>query len=158
MAADCRRGRRCWRRKCSPSCISSGRGGLALDLTAEVARWISEPSPLAVEVEVERLAAMCLPLEPDSDVEYAQPDIAKLTSPTIMQAERRVLAALDEQEPSRSPTVRDPGLGDDQIRAVRAITEGSRRVTTIIGPAGAGKTTMLQPSADPSRLLHRRVT
>ncbi len=113
-------------------------------LTVEVARWISEPSPLAVEVEVERLAAMCLPLEPDSDVEYAQPDIAKLTSPTIMQAERRVLAALDERAPFTVATVRDPRLGDDQIRAVRAITEGRRRVTTIIGPAGAGKTTMLQ--------------
>ena len=113
-------------------------------LTVEVARWISEPSPLAIEVEVERLAAMCLPLEPDSDVEYAQPDIAKLTSPTIMQAERRVLAALDEPAPFTVATVRDPRLGDDQIRAVRAITEGRRRVTTIIGPAGAGKTTMLQ--------------
>ena len=113
-------------------------------LTAEVARWISELSPLTVEFEVERLAAMCLPLEPDGDAEYAQPDIAKLTSPTIMGAERRVLASLDEPAPFTIATVRDPGLGDDQIRAVRAITESRRRVTTIIGPAGAGKTTMLQ--------------
>ncbi len=113
-------------------------------LTVEVARWISDPSPLAAEVEVERLAAMCLPLEPDSDAEYAQPDIAKLTSPTIMQAERRVIGSLDEPAPFTVAAVRDPGLGDDQIRAVRAITESRRRVTTIIGPAGAGKTTMLQ--------------
>jgi conjugative relaxase-like TrwC/TraI family protein len=113
-------------------------------LTVEVARWISEPSPPSVEVEVECLAAMCLPLEPDRDVEYAQPDIAKLTSPTIMQAERRVLSSLDEPAPFTIAAVRDPRLGDDQIRAVRAITEGRRRVTTIIGPAGAGKTTMLQ--------------
>ncbi len=127
-------------------------------LTAEITRWISEPSPVAVEVEVERLAAMCLPLEPDSDVDYAQPDIAKLTSPTILRAERRVLGSLDERAPFTVATVRDPRLGDDQIRAVRAITEGRRRVTTIIGPAGAGKTTMLQAAGRSVEYAARDVT
>ena len=113
-------------------------------LTAEVARWIADPSPESIELEVERLDTRCVALEPDADHEYAQPDQTKLTSPTIVDAERRVLRSLDEPAPFTIPAVRDPRLGDDQIDAVRAVTEGNRRVSTVIGPAGAGKTTMLQ--------------
>ena len=113
-------------------------------LAAEVAHWIAAPSPESIEVEVERLAAVCVPLEPDADAEYAQPDHTKLSSPTILRAERRVLRSLDERAPFVIHAVRDARLGDDQIAAVRAVTESGRRVTTVIGPAGAGKTTMLR--------------
>ena len=66
----------------------------------------------------------------------------------MMSAESRVLAAA--ATPARwtvPPSVVD-GLGDDQIEAVTAITDGAYEVATVIGPAGAGKTTMLRAAAD----------
>ena len=124
-------------------------------VTAGVARWITDPSPESIEVEVERLAVMCVSLEPDTDREYAQPDQAKLTSPTILRAERRVLRSLEEPTPFTIQAVSDQRLGDDQIRAVRIVTEGARRVSTVIGPAGAGKTTMLQAVGRAVGYAHR---
>lgn len=124
-------------------------------LAAEVAHWVSDPSPESIEMEVERLAAMCVSLEPDTDHEYARPDQAKLTSPTILRAERRVLRALEEPTPFTIRAVSDQRLGDDQIRAVRTVTEGARRVNVVIGPAGAGKTTMLQAVGRAVGYAHR---
>jgi hypothetical protein len=123
-------------------------------LTVEVARWISEPSPLTVEVEVERLAAMCLPLEPDSDVEYAQPDIAKLTSPTIMRAERRVIASLDEPAPFTVATVRDHGSvttrSAPSVRSPKAAAASPRSS----GRPAPGRRRCFKPPADPSSTRH----
>jgi ATP-dependent exoDNAse (exonuclease V) alpha subunit len=49
------------------------------------------------------------------------------------------------------------GLGDDQVDAVTAITDGAYEVATVIGPAGAGKTTMLRAAADCYQQSERRV-
>ena len=117
-------------------------------VTGEVARLITDPTAEAIEVETERIIAMCVPLELDNDPEYADWDAAKYTSTTIQHAEQRILsAATQERATFTVPTVRDPGLGDDQVAAVDEIASGAERVATIVGPAGAGKTTMLRSVA-----------
>ena len=52
---------------------------------------IADPTPEAIEVETERIIAMCIPLEVDDDPEYADWGAAKYTSATIQTAEERVL-------------------------------------------------------------------
>ncbi len=49
-------------------------------------------------------------------------------------------------------------LGDDQAAAVRALCAGDRQVQTVVGPAGAGKTTMLRSVADSWAAADREVT
>ena len=46
-------------------------------VTGEVARLIFDPTPEAIEVETERIIAMCLSLEVDDDPEYADWGAAK---------------------------------------------------------------------------------
>ncbi len=117
-------------------------------VTGEVARLIAEPTAEAIEVETERIIAMCVPLEVDDDPEYADYGAAKYTSSTIQVAEQRVLTtAAEDRAVFGVETVRDPLLGDDQVAAVDEIAGGGGRVATIIGPAGAGKTTMLRSVA-----------
>jgi conjugative relaxase-like TrwC/TraI family protein len=117
-------------------------------VTGEVARLIADPTPEAIEVETERIIAMCVPLEVDDDPEYADWGAAKYTSATIQTAEERVLASATEDRAAFAvPTVRDPALGDDQVAAVDEIAGGGGRVATIVGPAGAGKTTVLRSVA-----------
>ena len=117
-------------------------------ITAEVARLVAEPTPEAIELEAERTVALCVPLEPDGDPEYSDLAAAKYTSPTIQDAEQRVLnaAATEPAEFAVTP-VRDPELGDDQVHAMTEITAGGGRIATVVGPAGAGKTTMLRSVA-----------
>ncbi len=49
-------------------------------VTGEVARLIADPTPEAIEVETERIIAMCVSLEVDDDAEYADWGAAKYTS------------------------------------------------------------------------------
>ena len=87
-------------------------------------------------------------LEVDDDAEYADVGAAKYTSHTIQTAEQRVLTSATEDRAAFAvATVRDPMLGDDQLAAVDEIAGGGGRVATIVGPAGAGKTTMLRSVA-----------
>lgn len=117
-------------------------------VTVEVARLITDPAPESIEVETERIIAMCVSLEADDDVEYADWGAAKYTSETIQTAEERVLTSATEDRVAFAiDTVRDPMLGDDQVAAVDEIAGGGGRVATIVGPAGAGKTTMLRSVA-----------
>ena len=117
-------------------------------VTGEVARLISDPAPDAIELETERIIALCVPLEVDDDHEYSDLAAAKYTSATIQTAERRVLtSATDERGTFAVDTVRDAQLGDDQLAAVDEITGGAGRVATVVGPAGAGKTTLLRSVA-----------
>ena len=117
-------------------------------VTGEVARLIADPTPEAIEVETERIIAMCVPLEVDDDAEYADWGAAKYTSETIQMAEERVLSSATEDRATFAvDTVRDPALGDDQVAAVDEIAGGGGRVATIVGPAGAGKTTVLRSVA-----------
>lgn len=41
-----------------------------------------------------------------------------------------------------------PHLGDDQVATVRALTRGGRAVDVVVGPAGAGKTAMLDAARE----------
>ena len=117
-------------------------------VTGEVARLIADPTPEAIEVETERIIAMCVSLEVDDDAEYADWGAAKYTSTTIQTAEERVLSSATEDRATFAvDTVRDPALGDDQVAAVDEIAGGGGRVATIVGPAGAGKTTVLRSVA-----------
>ena len=125
---------------------------------AEVARLVQDPTVEAIELEVERIIAGCVELEPDRDHEYAQLDKTKFTSTTIKSAEARVLCAAAQPAPWTVNPVVAVGLGDDQVEAVTAICAGKYQVTTVIGPAGAGKTTMLTAAAESYRQVQRPVT
>jgi hypothetical protein len=62
----------------------------------------------------------------------------------------------------RSPSAVVPAkpaaeLGDDQAAAVRSLCAGDRQVQTVVGPAGAGKTTMLRSVADSWAAANREV-
>ena len=56
-------------------------------------------------------------------------------------------SAVEDRAAFAVATVRDRMLGDDQLAAVDEIAGGGGRVATIVGPAGAGKTTMLRSVA-----------
>lgn len=125
---------------------------------AEVARLVQDPSIETIELEVERIIGGCLELEPDRDHEYAQLDKTKFTSSVIKAAEERVLEAAVQPAPWKVDPLVTVGLGDDQVEAVAAICAGGYQVATVIGPAGAGKTTMLKAAAESYRQAQRPVT
>ena len=112
---------------------------------AEISRLIDTPTREAIEVDTERFIAGCINLEPDEDETYAQWDATRYTSYEILAAEARVLDAAAKPSRWSIPTVVVDGLtlGDDQAEAVAALTSGGCEVVSVIGPAGAGKTTML---------------
>lgn len=117
-------------------------------VTSEVARLVADPTPEVIEIETERIIARCLPLEVDDDDEYADVITTRYSSQTILDAEHRVLiTATTEPATFRVRTVRDDQLGDDQVGAVDEIVGGGGRIATVVGPAGAGKTTMLRSVA-----------
>ena len=126
-------------------------------VTGEVARLIAAPTLEAIEFETERIIAMCIPLEVDDDPEYADWGAAKYTSATIQTAEERVLASATHRAAFAVDSVVDATLGDDQIAAVDEIARGPGRIATIVGPAGAGKTTMLRSVAATYRAAGREV-
>lgn len=127
-------------------------------VTGEVARLVAEPTPEVIEFETERIIAASVALEVDTDAEYADVAAARYTSQTIIDAEHRVLtSAAREPATFGIATVRDDQLGDDQVAAVDEITSGGGRVVTIVGPAGAGKTTMLRSVAASYERVDRNV-
>jgi hypothetical protein len=123
---------------------------------AEVAKLIDHPVHEAIELVVEKAMVNCVCLEPDTDHEYAIPDATKFTSQRILAAENEVLDAAAASTWTIAPHPADH-LGDDQVRAVEALTAKPYLVTTVIGPAGAGKTTMLKSVADSYRHAGRWV-
>jgi conjugative relaxase-like TrwC/TraI family protein len=129
-------------------------------LFAEVSRLAATVDAEAIELVVEQLARQSVNLQPDHDSEYSHPDRTRFTSQKILDAEARVTAAVDEPIGWTVTTTPEvcAGLGDDQADAVRAICEQDRRVVTVIGPAGAGKTTMLRSVAAAYEHADREVT
>ena len=127
---------------------------------AEVARLIDTDVVEAIELEVERLIGHCVNLEPDRDPAYAQPDRTKFTSHTILAAEHRILNAAAEPAEWHVgvEAAHTTGLGDDQAAAVRTISESDHQLATVVGPAGAGKTTMLKAVGDTYATAQRPVT
>jgi len=86
---------------------------------------------------------------------WIEPVSAHVTSDTILAQEEQILTwALDAQAPAPSPstTINRDGLDVLQADAAAAVA-GSNRLVLIIGPAGAGKTTMLRAAVDD---LHRQ--
>lgn len=127
---------------------------------AEISRLIDTPTREAIEIETERFLTGCINLEPDNDDTYAQWDATRYTSREIFAAEARVLAAANTPSRWSIPTVEVAGLtlGDDQTEAVTALTSGRFEVATVIGPAGAGKTTMLRSVAAAYEAAGRPIT
>lgn len=123
----------------------------------EVARRIDAPTREAIEVVTERMMLDCVCLEPDADPEYAVLDATKFTSQRILDAEEQIVAeALTRANWTIAPHP-DEQLGDDQVHAVEALTAKPHQLSTIIGPAGAGKTTMLRSVGASYRAAGRHV-
>ena len=81
---------------------------------------------------------------------WLEPTAAHLTSDAILAEEETVLAwAIDAQadDPRPSTTVDRNGLDVLQADAAAAVA-GTDRLVIVVGPAGAGKTTMLQRAVD----------
>lgn len=117
------------------------------NIAREVADLITDPTIEAIELETERIAAMCVILEPDDHPDYADHEATRLSSRQILDAERRIAAAASKTATVHVDPISDAALGDDQAAAVDALTRAGQQVQTIVGPAGTGKTTMLRAVA-----------
>jgi hypothetical protein len=119
----------------------------------------------AVERAADQVLAGCVDLDPtdptsrrrrsDGRSVWVEPVAAQFTFEAILAEEERILTwALDAQsdQPAPSPTARTEGLDVVQADAARAVA-GHDRLVVIVGPAGAGKTTMLARAVDD---LHRQ--
>ena len=112
-----------------------------------------------LERACDRVIEDCVDLDPpgpparrssDGRSVWLEPTAAHLTSDTIVAEEETVLAwAMDAQTdpPDLSPTVEGDGLDVLQAHAAAAVA-GADRLVVVVGPAGAGKTTMLQRAVD----------
>jgi conjugative relaxase-like TrwC/TraI family protein len=90
---------------------------------------------------------------------WVEPTAAHITSNAILAEEETVLAwAIDAQndEPRPSTTVDRDGLDVLQADAAAAVA-GTDRLVLVAGPAGAGKTTMLQAAVADLAARHRSV-
>ncbi len=110
----------------------------------EVARQIDAPTREAIELVTERIMLDCVCLEPDADPEYAVLDATKFTSQRILDAEGQIVTEARTRAKWVIAPHPDDRLGDDQVQAIEALTAKPYQLSTIIGPAGAGKTTMLR--------------
>lgn len=124
-------------------------------LYAEVAKWIDDPTHDAINAVVERALLECVCLEPGDDV-ATRLDATKFTSQRILDAENEVLDAAQTGSWAIAPHPAEH-LGDDQVRAVEQLTAKPHLVATVIGPAGAGKTTMLASVAESYRQAKRPI-
>ena len=119
----------------------------------------------AVERAADQVLDGCVDLDPtdptgrrrrsDGRSVWVEPIAAQFTSEAILAEEERILTwALDAHadQPAPSPTVRTDGLDVLQADAAAAVA-GHDRLVVVVGPAGAGKTTMLARAVDD---LHRQ--
>ena len=114
-------------------------------------RWAA-----ALERACDRVIDGCVDLDPPGPVTrrasdgrsvWLEPVAPHFTSDTILAEEESILAwAMEAQadEPAPSPTVVRAGLDVVQADAAAAVA-GADRLVIVVGPAGAGKTTMLRP-------------
>jgi hypothetical protein len=124
---------------------------------------VSSPSGQAWAATLERAADRvldgCVDLDPPGPVTrrvsdgrsvWLEPIAPHFTSDSILAEEESILAwAMEAQadEPAPSPTVVRSGL--DVVQAeVAAAVAGADRLVLVVGPAGAGKTTMLERAVD----------
>ena len=123
----------------------------------------------ALDRAVDKVLEQCIDLDPTLDQQasrrtsdgrsmWIEPVAGHVTSEAVLAQEEAILTwAIDAQpaEPSPSPTVRHGGLDVLQADAAAAAA-GDDRLVLIVGPAGAGKTTMLRAAvADFHDVQHR---
>jgi hypothetical protein len=110
----------------------------------------------ALDQAVDRVLASCIDLDPETDRTlrrscdgrslYIEPITNQSTSEHVLAQEEHILTwALDAQadDPIPSRTIADDALDDGQHDAASAVA-GHDRLVLVVGPAGAGKTRMLQ--------------
>jgi conjugative relaxase-like TrwC/TraI family protein len=138
---------------------------------ADVLRAICELQPalssmsgqrwaVALERAADQVIERCVDLDPsdqrtrrrtsDGRSVWLEPTAAHITSNAILAQEEAVLAwAIEAQvdEPRPSITVDQAGLDVLQADAAAAVA-GTDQLVIVVGPAGAGKTTMLQAAVD----------
>ncbi len=118
-------------------------------------RWAA-----ALERAVDQVIERCVDLDPpdgrtdrrvsDGRSVWLEPTAAHITSNAILAEEETVIAwAIEAQanDPHPSTTVDREGLDVLQADAAAAVA-GTDRLVIVVGPAGAGKTTMLQHAVD----------
>jgi hypothetical protein len=143
-------------------------------------RAICDVTPPRPEVSGERWAAVlerardlvleqCVDLDPvdttarrrssDGRSVWLEPTAARFTSDQVLAQEEHILTwAMDAHDtaPAPSATVDVDGLDVLQADAAGAVA-GHDRLVLVVGPAGAGKTTMLQRTVDDLGAQHRPV-
>lgn len=123
----------------------------------EIATRIDQPTRESIELATEAMMLNFVCLEPDDEPTCAVLDATRFTSQRILDAEHEII---EEGSASSAWTVApqpDNQLGSDQVHAVEALTAIPHQLTTVIGPAGAGKTTMLRSVAASYRSASRPV-
>jgi conjugative relaxase-like TrwC/TraI family protein len=117
-------------------------------------RWAA-----ALEHACDQVIDVCVDLDPpglvtrrasDGRSVWLEPVAPNFTSDAILAEEEHLLSwAMDAQveEPAPSPTVVRAGLDVLQADAAAAVA-GADRLVLVLGPAGAGKTTMLERAVD----------
>ena len=111
---------------------------------------------IALDEATDTVLASCLDLDPETDHTlrrsgdgrslYIEPITNQSTSEHVLAQEEHILTwALDAQtdDPIPSPTITDDALDDGQHDAASAVA-GHDRLVLVVGPAGAGKTRMLE--------------
>lgn len=119
-------------------------------------RWAAN-----LERATDRVIESCVDLDPphgdsarlrgsDGRSEWIEPAAAHVTSNEILTQEEAILAwALDNQSPDPKPSTSMSHAGLDVLQHdAAAAVAGEDRLTLIVGPAGAGKTTMLRAAVD----------
>ena len=124
---------------------------------AEVAKRIDAPTRESIELVTEQIVGECVCLEPDADPRYAELDATRYSSQRILDAEHEIIRTARTRADWVLAPRPDERLGEDQALAVEALTALPHRLTTIVGPAGAGKTSMLQSVAASYRAAGREV-
>jgi conjugative relaxase-like TrwC/TraI family protein len=130
------------------------------DLQPAVSSMSGQRWAAALERAADQVIEHCVDLDPpeersrrrmsDGRSVWLEPTAAQITSDAILAEEETVLAwAIDAHadEPCPSITVDRDGLDVLQADAAAAVA-GTDRLVLVVGPAGAGKTTMLQAAVD----------
>ncbi len=89
---------------------------------------------------------------------WIEPSARHHTSDQVLaQEEHIIMWAIDDQldPPNPSTTIRADGLDAMQVEAAAAVA-GHDRLVLVVGPAGAGKTTMLAHGRRPTSTGHGR--
>jgi len=113
----------------------------------------------ALDKSVDTVLASCIDLDPETDRTlrrscdgrslYIEPITNQSTSELVLVQEERILTWSHEaqaDDPIPSHTIADDALDDGQHDAASAVA-GHDRLVLVVGPAGAGKTRMLQAAA-----------